>query len=72
MAALVEDDPETLMLVVAADHFIRKRREFPEDSEIFHPARKEKEKLVTFGISPIEPHTGYGYIEIGEPIEKWL
>ncbi|MDC0507994.1 mannose-1-phosphate guanylyltransferase/mannose-6-phosphate isomerase, partial [Luminiphilus sp.] len=26
-------------------------------------------KLVTFGISPYEPNTGYGYIEVGEPLE---
>lgn len=54
------DDP--LLLVLAADHDIR-------DSDAFCSAVKkavslaEKGKLVTFGIVPIGPETGYGYIK---------
>jgi len=54
------DDP--LLLVLAADHLI-------QDVELFHTAieqaqkQAETGKLVTFGIVPTMPHTGYGYIQ---------
>ena len=57
--------PDTVMLVLAADHLI-------EGDEAFGKAvRIAKElaasgKLVTFGITPTGPETGYGYIERGE------
>jgi mannose-1-phosphate guanylyltransferase len=60
------DDP--LLLVLAADHVIR-------DAEAFHQAiaraavLAERGCLVTFGIVPIRPETGYGYIERGDPLE---
>ncbi len=59
---------DPLLLVLAADHVIR-------DGEHFQSAiaagRKEAEagRLVTFGIVPTAPETGYGYIEASEPLE---
>ncbi|KZP67946.1 mannose-1-phosphate guanylyltransferase/mannose-6-phosphate isomerase [Enterobacter cloacae subsp. dissolvens] len=59
------EDP--LLLVLAADHFI-------ENIPSFHNAIKkaiylaEKNYLVTFGIIPSCPNTGYGYIKYGEEI----
>ncbi|HEN3568490.1 TPA: mannose-1-phosphate guanylyltransferase/mannose-6-phosphate isomerase [Yersinia enterocolitica] len=57
------DDP--IMLVLAADHIIN-------DCDAFHQAITDaipfakKESLVTFGIVPTGPETGYGYIQRGE------
>lgn len=54
--------PETVLLVLAADHVI-------EDDAAFQQAVAEAERLagegwlVTFGIVPTAPETGYGYIE---------
>ncbi|SOE64276.1 mannose-1-phosphate guanylyltransferase/mannose-6-phosphate isomerase [Burkholderia sp. YR290] len=53
---------DTLMLVLAADHLIADQKAFGE------AVSKAKElaaagKLVTFGIQPDVPETGYGYIE---------
>ena len=51
-----------LILVLPADHII-------QDTQAFHQAIKiaikqaEQDKLTTFGITPTEPNTGYGYIE---------
>lgn len=59
-------DPEALILVLPADHLI-------SDTEKFHAALRIAEKsaeaggLVTFGIIPDRPETGYGYIRKGEP-----
>lgn len=57
------DDP--IMLVLAADHIIN-------DCDAFHQAVTnaipfaKTESLVTFGIVPTGPETGYGYIQRGE------
>lgn len=53
---------ETLLLVLAADHLIHK------DAAFAHAVNQaaelaKKGKLVTFGIQPNGPETGYGYIE---------
>lgn len=54
-----------VLLVLAADHLIK-------DQEAFHSAIVKAEalanegKLVTFGIVPDKPHTGYGYIKAGK------
>lgn len=61
------DDP--LLLILAADHVIK-------DNSAFITAIKdavmyaEKDHLVTFGIVPTHPETGYGYIQRGEPLSQ--
>jgi mannose-1-phosphate guanylyltransferase/mannose-6-phosphate isomerase len=62
--AAVEHKPESIILVLAADHLIR-------NEEAFRAAVQRAlvqagaGKLVTFGIVPDAPETGYGYIERG-------
>lgn len=63
LAALAADD-DPLLLVLAADHVIEDQVEFTNAvNNAINLA--EAGKLVTFGIVPHEPHTGYGYIEKG-------
>ena len=58
---LVRRDPDAIMLVVPADHVIKGQRAF--DAAVSLAATLAKEDyLVTFGIKPIRPETGYGYI----------
>ncbi len=60
-------DPEGVMLVMPADHFISNVEGFKEAVEdAVEMARKGY--LVTFGIKPRFPETGYGYIQGGETI----
>lgn len=62
---LAERDPEALMLVLPSDHII-------PDEEAFRTAvaaargRAEAGHLVTFGIRPTRPETGYGYLELAD------
>ena len=58
-----QDDP--LLLVLAADHVIQNDTKFIEAVTVAIPLA-ESGKLVTFGVVPCEPHTGYGYIKRGE------
>ena len=59
------DDP--VLLVLAADHAIRSPRSFRDAVAAAMPFAEEG-KLVTFGIVPITPETGYGYIKCGEQV----
>lgn len=59
----IENDP--ILLVLAADHVIKDQVAF-ERAVIDATPLAESGKLVTFGIVPNEPHTGYGYIKKGK------
>ena len=64
LAALTEDNDDLLLLVLAADHVITDVDSFTESVKKAMPLA-EQGKLVTFGVVPYEPHTGYGYIKAG-------
>ena len=64
-AFAAEGDP--LLLVLAADHVIQDESAFTQAVNKALPLA-EAGKLVTFGIVPNEPHTGYGYLKKGEEV----
>ena len=73
LAAIVlhERDPKAVMAVLPSDHFIRDRDLFTYVlREAIDIARKGY--LITLGITPISPATGYGYIRQGRPLEEHL
>ncbi|MCW8108564.1 mannose-1-phosphate guanylyltransferase/mannose-6-phosphate isomerase [Alteromonas ponticola] len=73
LAALhaIKDGEDPVLLVLAADHLIK-------DNSAFHQAIESanslalKDYLVTFGIVPDVPHTGYGYIRAGSAVENGM
>jgi mannose-1-phosphate guanylyltransferase / mannose-6-phosphate isomerase len=70
VAALVlaEREPEALMLLLPSDHIIADEAAFAVAIERAAAAARAG-VLVTFGITPERPETGYGYIRRGEPID---
>ena len=62
----IENDP--LMLVLPADHLIGNPSAFSTFMESAAQIAKEK-NLITFGIIPSSPKTGYGYIKSGPKID---
>lgn len=62
-----ESDPDALILLAPADHHVTKPEAFRRSVAAAIPAA-QKGCLVTFGISPDGPETGYGYIQQGETI----
>jgi mannose-1-phosphate guanylyltransferase/mannose-6-phosphate isomerase len=66
---LLARDPDALMLVQPSDHVIA-------DSDAFHRAvmrglaAAQDGHLVTFGVKPTRPDTGYGYIQSGEALKN--
>ena len=59
-------DPEGFMVVFSADHAIQKSGELVNLLQVAGQAAAD-DFLVTFGIKPDRPETGYGYIKAGVP-----
>jgi len=59
---LLRRDPEATMLVLPADHVIQKETKFNNAISLGYKLA-QKGNLVTFGIQPTKPETGYGYIQ---------
>ena len=63
----MKNDPDAILLVAPSDHVI-------PDTDAFHQAVRKgldqvtNGKLVTFGITPTHPETGYGYLELSNEI----
>src|SRR5262245_5608077 len=69
-AALIErEDPGAVMIVMPADHVIEPAREFSRAGQVAAQIAEEfPNSLITFGINPTGPATGYGYIQRGDPV----
>ena len=57
------------LLVLSADHYIADISAF-QHSILLAEQQAQLEKMVVFGVKPTEPHTGYGYIQLGEQIKE--
>ncbi len=66
--AALDKDEGAILLVMPADHLIR---DIPGFHGAIHQARllAQQDRLVTFGIKPDEPATGFGYIERGSALD---
>lgn len=62
-------DPDGVLAVLPADHHIGNERAFLELIRAGVEAGAEGE-LVTVGVKPSRPETGYGYVEIGEEVDE--
>jgi mannose-1-phosphate guanylyltransferase/mannose-6-phosphate isomerase len=62
-----ERDPEALVLVLAADHVIRKLADFRDACQCAAQTAALG-RIVTFGIYPTYAATNYGYIRVGAPL----
>lgn len=61
-AAALNAAPNQLLLFLPADHHIPNAQQFQTTVQQGIPAA-EQGAIVTFGVTPTDPHTGYGYIE---------
>lgn len=64
--------PDTPMVVLPADHLIREAEGFRRTLALAVTVAERLAGLVTIGISPSRPETGYGYIEYGDPLDDPL
>ncbi|MCB1531267.1 MAG: mannose-1-phosphate guanylyltransferase/mannose-6-phosphate isomerase [Alphaproteobacteria bacterium] len=64
-AALSAEKEEDILLVLPSDHYIPQAQDFVQTIKSALPLA-EAGSIVTFGIEPTSPHTGFGYIERGD------
>jgi len=65
---LRKTDPDAVMAICAADHVISPSSEFVRCIRAAATLAAEHHALVTFGVVPTEPSTGYGYVQRGTPL----
>lgn len=65
-AIVAAEDPDQLVLLAPADHVIRDTAAFHR--AIARAAGLASSHIVTFGIAPQGPETGFGYIKEGAPL----
>ncbi|MEQ8395627.1 mannose-1-phosphate guanylyltransferase/mannose-6-phosphate isomerase [Thalassobaculum sp.] len=64
---VMADEPATLILLLAADHAMSRPGAFVDAIDLASPAALAG-RIVTFGIRPDRPETGYGYIRAGDEL----
>jgi len=64
-------DPEASIVTLPSDHLILKEVEFRNVLEEGMRFVEGGDRLLTIGLTPTSPHTGYGYIQIGKPTEDF-
>ena len=60
--------PDSIVAVLPSDHVIKDKQKFSETISIAAGLASNQKKIVTIGIRPTSPHTGYGYIKKGESL----
>lgn len=65
-------DPQASMIVTPSDHLITREKEFEASIIKGFEFVENNDALLTLGITPIRPETGYGYIQIGDEAEPGI
>lgn len=68
-ATIARQDPQAIMAVLTADHMITKMNVFNSALQLA-TTLAEQDYLVTLGIQPMTPETGYGYIRYAAPLAE--
>ena len=67
---LAAEDPDAIFAVLTADHLITPQEEFARCMTLgFDLVSDDPARMVTFGITPTHPATGYGYVQLGDAVE---
>ena len=59
---------DAVLVTLPSDHFIADEDEFLRVMRVAMDFAASSDHLVTIGIEPTEPHTGYGYLELGSSL----
>ena len=62
-------DPQASIIVTPSDHLITREAEFQKSIIAGFEFVEQNDALLTLGISPTRPETGYGYIQVGDTVE---
>ncbi len=68
-ALLAGRDPDAVVAMLSSDHVIHPVRDFAAALDTaFVAAETDPQALVTLGVVPTHPHTGFGYLHRGDPL----
>lgn len=67
-AKLLKKDKDAVMIVLPSDHYIEGDKSYLQTLEQAVEIANKKRAIVTIGIEPTRPETGYGYIEMGDRV----
>ena len=62
--------PDSTMVVLPSDHVIKNNNNFINILESASSFAQKGENIITLGIKPNRPETGYGYIHLGDKVHK--
>ncbi len=62
---ILEKDPSAILGIFPSDHFIQNEKMFGRALRVAFWQAERESLPVTLGIRPDQPHTGYGYLEMG-------
>lgn len=68
---IIAQDPEAEIITLPSDHLILKENDFRNAVIEGMEFVKGGDRLLTLGIKPSNPNTGYGYIQLGREVEGW-
>ncbi len=62
--------PDAMLLILPSDHWIADEQAWLDAMQQGIEFAQQHDAIVTFGITPHSPQTGYGYIEAAEPLHN--
>ncbi len=68
---IYQQNPDAIILIAPSDHWIDKEQVFRNDLQTAFTACEKQDILMTLGIKPTYPNTGYGYIQF-DPSQQAL
>jgi mannose-1-phosphate guanylyltransferase len=69
-AMIARLDPNAVIAVVPADSWIGDGKKYQRVVAESLVLAAKRDVLITIGIQPTSPHTGYGYIQVGTPLQR--
>ena len=69
---IAQHDPQASMIVAPSDHLITGEALYADCVERGFEFVEHNDALLTLGIKPVRPETGYGYIQVGDEVEPGL
>jgi mannose-1-phosphate guanylyltransferase len=64
----LKKDKDAVMLVLPSDHFIQQEKLFIDTLNQAVQIAERRRGLITIGVNPTRPETGYGYIQMGNRV----
>ena len=67
---LIKEDKEAVLIVLSADHLIKPEEKLRKILKAGVDVASSGDYLITIGVVPTRPETGYGYIKLGEVFKQ--